>query len=204
MIVPPLRTCEPCRKRIKAANQARYQSGAKGRAAAERYRKSEKGRAASQRYRSTEKARATGLRNWHTKYADPEKRKRIRENANMARRLRAEREGHPIPPLSEAEYFSLYGNGSGGHGNAITLPAAPLRRLVKQWLPSFTERCSEATMNGDGSSSIKGLARLSGVSDRRIRSVLNGHQKRVSLRLADCVCTAIGIPLALVYREEEP
>lgn len=122
-------------------------------------------------------------REWYERMRqNPERFARYLEDQRLASRLRAERDGKPKRSLSEAEYFERYGNGSGGYKD--TLPAEPLRALLEEQPPK-----------------VGALARQSGVSERRISSVIHGQQKNVSLRLADCICTAIGIPLALVYGE---
>lgn len=120
---------------------------------------------------------------------DPERHQRSLETHRIGIRLRRERAGRPIAPLTREQYLKRYGNGSGGNG--VVLPAGPLRELIKRWLPS------------EGDRTTKQLAELADVSERRIYGLLHHEQDGISLRLADNVCAVLGVPFALLYPLED-
>jgi hypothetical protein len=104
------------------------------------------------------------------------------ERNRLDERMRADRRGRPKRELTFEEYQARYGT---GFGSATTVPAEPLRELVRRSVQI------EGTME---------LADRAHVSDKRIREILSGHEQ-ISLVTADRLCVALGLPLSLVYQD---
>lgn len=132
---------------------------------------------------------------FHRRMADPvfadERRVAQRMNATLARRAAGVA---PRGPYRLA-------NGDGWHdspapsGRYALLDATPLLIHVRAWLRQYSaeHRCDDR--------GIRGLARLSGVPDRRIRALVNGHAARLHVHTADRLAVAIGLPLSAIYTD---
>jgi DNA-binding Xre family transcriptional regulator len=105
------------------------------------------------------------------------------EESRLRARLKAEQEGRPFKPVSLEEYRERYG---GGWGRSSTLPAEPLIPFIRRALHVESE--------------IE-LAERAGISDKRIRDVLNGNAPNIALVTADKLCVALGYTLSLIYPE---
>jgi DNA-binding Xre family transcriptional regulator len=105
------------------------------------------------------------------------------EDSRLRARLKAEQEGRPFKPVSLEEYRERYG---GGWGRSSTLPAEPLIPFIRRALHVESE--------------IE-LAERAGISDKRIRDVLNGNAPNIALVTADKLCVALGYTLSLIYPE---
>jgi DNA-binding XRE family transcriptional regulator len=115
--------------------------------------------------------------------AEPERWARHLEDARINYRLRQERQGRTVQPLSEETYIARYGS---GYGRSTRLPAEPLKPLVRDGVQMW------------GEETLAGLAR---VSVKRVREVANGKMT-VSLVTADRLCNAFGLPLSAIYQDE--
>jgi DNA-binding Xre family transcriptional regulator len=105
------------------------------------------------------------------------------EDQRLSWRLLAERRGRPVKPVSLEEYRERYGS---GWGKSITLPAEPLLPFIRRALRTESET---------------ELAGRAGISDKRIREVLNGNVSNFALVTADKLCLALGYTLSLIYPE---
>jgi ribosomal protein S25 len=126
--------------------------------------------------RNPEKVAEGHARRYAKMMADPERHEARKEDARMAHRLRQERKGRASKPVSEKRYVERYGT---GYSSKLTIPVNDeLRRLVALEVDAYGNR----------------------ESDKRVREILRGVD-RISLVTADRICTALGVPLSLVYPE---
>ena len=102
-----------------------------------------------------------------------------------------------VPPERYAN-----GNGAVPYPRGMnTLPAVELTPFILTWLGDRDLRARQDRVNGRMMAGITDLADLSGVSERRIYAILHGEQDAVHVDTADKLCTALAVPLALVYPE---
>jgi hypothetical protein len=123
------------------------------------------------------------VRVWYRKLRkDPARYQRRLENARIADRLRAERAGRPMKPMSEVAYVKRYGP---GWKRKERVPAAPIARLLHDLedVAAFTES-------------------VDGLSASFISRVSAGRITDLSVRDADVLCVALGLTLSLVYPEQ--
>lgn len=150
--------------------------------------------------RHPEKTKEIEHRRYEQIRADPVKWERHKGDQRMRYRMRQERKGKPVKPVSKRVYVQRFG--SGRHSFANTLPVAPLRTVIDAWLPTEVEHQWTTNEHETTSAGVVQLAEIAGVSARRIGSILNGEQERVSLGVADALCVALNVPLASLYFEE--
>lgn len=138
------------------------------------------GRAAQRRYaaRHPDRVRALSRAWYHAVRADPVALVRYREDQRMRARLLAERLGRPLPPVPESDYPEA--------STQWTLPAGPLRTLVRDWLRD--DDLDQST-----------LARAAGVSERLLYRLLHEEGEGVSVAAADRLLVTMGSHLDLVY-----
>lgn len=140
---------------------------------------------------------AASQRNYRARLMeDPERAQEWREYQRIYHRIWRERKGVVPRPLSEQRYRN--GNGrtfySDGYGH---LPADRLVPFIEDYL-----HADLTLADSKRQASRRELGRLSGLSDRRIYAILNGEWPNVRRDTADKICTALGVPLTLVYPED--
>ena len=122
----------------------------------------------------------------------------VNETGRINYRLRAERKGRSVRPLTPEQYETRYGTASGDGRRRSNIDAGPLVRAIREWLDD--ERDEGVSNNGLlGIHTIKGLERRSGVTLRTITRWLAAENPRCSLVAADRVALAIGTHLDLLY-----
>lgn len=142
-------------------------------------------------------------RYWKRLKTDPKRWAERREIQRMNYRLRAERNGRPIPPITE----SAYSNGSGASVPSGTVPAVLIAPLIREWLGEFGGRV--LTNSDFGAPEGKGdigagrteLAALAGISERTVREILKGKRETVQFVTADRLCAALNVPLSSLHFE---
>lgn len=169
-IGPRRRTCDTCKRERK--RKANLLWNMQHREAAN---------AAQRRYyhRHPERARAATQRWYAHVRQDPEAWARLLESHRMGARLRAERNGHALPPVPEHRYP--------GPSKRGALDPAPVRKLVREWMAAgglLTE-----------------LADVARVSERLLGRLLGEEQPGISLMAADRIVVALGLHLDLIYEE---
>ena len=117
--------------------------------------------------------------------ANPEAWQRQLAWQRMHYRLRAMREGRPIPELS----VEAYERRNGATHSGTRLDPEPLAGWVQRWLAEDPDR--DYAM----------LARAAGVPERRIYGVLHGE--RASVHTADRLALGVGLHLGLIYDLDE-
>lgn len=123
---------------------------------------------------------------YHRVRQDPKRYAKYREQARMTYRLRREKQGNPLKPLTPEQYQERYGQ---LEPRTSYLPAEPIRTLL------------DRRINGDDEA-LGNFARRSGVDERRLRS-LRSDQPKISLHNADRIATAFDVPLSTLYPELE-
>jgi hypothetical protein len=106
-----------------------------------------------------------------------------RERDRFTRRVRAEQQGRPMPPVPLAEYRKRYGESL----DRRTVETGPLAKIIIEILEN------------DETLTEKNLAFRCQVAPRRIYQIL--HEGRVSIAAADKVCVGLGTTFSLVYPE---
>jgi hypothetical protein len=121
----------------------------------------------------------------HRRYAaikaDPERYERHKESARMRYRLRQQKAGRQIRPISEAEYEQRYGTARGKLTPRV--PTAPLARLLRDVFD------------------LEAVADAARLSSSFVGRVARGEYdaKGLTIRDADALCIALGTALTLVY-----
>lgn len=127
-------------------------------------------------------------RAWYERLkADPVAYADYLELRRMDHRLRAERDGRPLPPVPEHRYPAV--------ATRWSLDPEPLRQLVLEYL---------AQDEGDNGDRVRPytaetLGRAAGVSARLIYRLLHEPDKRISVVAADRLAVALGTHLDLLY-----
>jgi hypothetical protein len=145
----------------------------------------EKHKATAERYRIAHReiVRERNRRWYIDLMADPERAQRRRELARMDARLRQERDGGRLRPLSPEAYLKRYGTGQFAQHSRID--ASPLRQLLCECVADLT-----------------GFAESVPLSESAIHRIMLGHTERVAVRDADILCVALNMPVSLVYPDE--
>jgi hypothetical protein len=138
--------------------------------------------AARWRERNAEHVSAQKRRWAQRMLADPVKRAQRNEVLRMNARLRAEREGRPLKPVPVGTYVKRYGRGHQGHGHQ-RVSVEPLLPLLRE-----IENVKVWTSDVDIDSTI-------------IYDILRGEVQSLTIRDADVLCVALGLPMTLVYGE---
>jgi hypothetical protein len=165
-VAPRRHACEDCKlERKRAANRRWIRLHRAESAAAQR------------RYAARHPERAAAAtRRWYAEVKrDPERYAALLETHRMGERLRAERNGHPLPPVPEDQYPA-----ASPHWRLED--PEPLRELVRDW-----------TRGSDQAE----LARTAGVSDRLIYRLLH-EDSGITVAAADRLLMAMGLHLDLL------
>lgn len=191
--------CTTCQHANKAQNaRRRYMRNPQAYAAAcRRWRELNPGKAAD----ATRRWRQAVL-------ADPERHREYLENRRIYEKIRRAQQGAQTRPAFDYEHR----NGKVPYGrNGARVPADPLVPLIIAWMgvdgsaERRRERHGENVMSAYAGqvsfAGIEELAKLAGVSARRIYGILHDEQQNVARDTADKLCSALAIPLALVYPE---
>ena len=212
------RTCQTCQKeralacsrrtrreRIARMNAAELKADrAKHAAKARRARSTPEGRA---RHNAGQKAwreshpgaAAAAQKRYRQKIkADPERYREWMENQRIYHRIWRERKGMVPHLISEQEYR----NGNGAHFNGAHLPAAPLAHLISEWIGEWGSQ-HDAYRPSLTFAGYDQLAELTGLSARTLGRIVLGKHDAVKYATADAICTAIGLPMAVLYPQEE-
>lgn len=173
------------REKIRAQQSAYYRETRD--AAQERSRRwyeanRDKHRESARRYREAhrEEVRARNRRWYDAIMADPERAEERRELARMDARLRAEKNGQPMPPVPRPVYLKRYGRGHQGHGHE-RIDAAPL-------VPHLREI-----------SNVKGWTKGLDIDASTVYAILHGELQQITIRDADVLSVALGLPLRFIY-----
>lgn len=83
-------------------------------------------------------------------------------------------------------------------GERIFLPREPLLREIDFWLQLHLPEWRR-----DEDRTVENLASLAGTSARQVYRLQVGESRHVQLDLADRLAMAMGIPLVLLYEDEE-
>lgn len=138
-------------------------------------------RAAHARYRARHPDRIrVAQRRWTSAVAaDPARLERLRETKRLGARLRAERNGRPLPPVAPERYANP--------SYKWKVPAGPLREQLREQV-SLGEHAA--------------LAADAGVSERLLYRLLHENLEHISVVAADRIAIALGLHLDLLYDEE--
>jgi hypothetical protein len=130
------------------------------------------------RARNPERARANQRKYYAKMMADPVKHQAFLESRRIAYRLRNEQQGKPMA----ARQYAL-----GFRQTKVIVDGEPLRDFLRPLVKGGKVR-------------ISAIARDVGLSERRIRAVLNGEYKTIDIATADRILHALkGPPLRSLY-----
>lgn len=87
-----------------------------------------------------------------------------------------------------------------GNGLSRRVDSAALRPHVRAWINAYA---ADHGLNGTGQDAgTKALAEASTVAERRIWGILHGEHRKTHYAVADRLCTAMGLTLALIYDDD--
>lgn len=120
------------------------------------------------------------------------------EDGRIRRRLKREEAGAELVMVSEERWKKNQGYST---RTEKRVSAAPIASLIAEWL-SVGEEMGDGLGDHANLNSQTSLAVASGVSERRIGSLLRGEQDRLLIPTAERLCVALGVRLEDLYGDE--